>query len=651
MRHSGGAPSFIGGIGQNIVANVCASALGAVCVSAGIVKVGDSTSLAAWPLWSVIAGAGILLWAGNNLCRRAKTWLARAHATPSPGGQISVLLAQLEGDDEHCSRQAEVAAAIERRFGEGIAVTTWPESLRLQAGSNRDRHSKALKTVRRWLRHSGCSVLIWGHVKGPRALALRISNSADLGTELTYTLSEVELELADLLPETVSVGVFTSVVSESIAKQDISIASLGKTLDRLVMMLDLNLSHDLRLGVLACLGEVKSLLGDFSGDPVLLRQAAEHLNEAESLVSQATSSELVACLSMLRGQNLIRLSYVLGDYSQIDGAMVSLRKSLICLDRDKGYNAWVRCSMLVADLFYVVGSRNLDSELMQEAADLSTAVTEPPCRNLHPHLWAGGKQTSGRCSVAIGLVESKPSHLRQAVKEFDDALEVVDRLENPVGWAWMNKEKAIALLGLFDISKDFSTLRSAISCLQAAITEPALKDRRDVYAIAKLQLALCLVYLFADTEDEGLLVRAMRLCAAADTSGLSDATEQAATIECQVYGIAGFALEDPEVIDVGIAAAVGVLASMTAMSSGLRLWALHGNLGMAFTFRALLSGNAEDRLRAIKESEEALVVAQRMGSAGLCKASMDCLKARRTLLRPSTTRLEQSAPAPRIPVL
>lgn len=569
---------------------------------------------------------------GRNFLSRAASWWRRRQIVADEDGKVSILLAQLEGDDDQCSRRAAVALAIERRFGTGLTVTTWPEPLCLQEGSKLAREAAALQTASTWLRQTGCSALVWGHVKGQRALALRISTERALGMERTYTLSEIELEVADLLPEDVAAGVIAEIISDPGVLLDLSVSTLQRAKAKLEKALTLDLDGNQRLPIVICHASVMSLLGDFLLSDESLRNARKSLAEARSLLGGGGPSVLVANLDIIEAQMLVRSALAQGDMSALQRA-VNLAKRARANVADSPAAIRAQISMMVADLLFSIScGKNMDFQILTESRLVAEEVVACIKPTDYPQIWAGARQTAGRGMVVEGLFMSDVSMLEKAVNAFKEASTVLDRAESPCNWAWIQRETGYAYFCLFERTKNVKYLRSASIAYQTALSESAFKERPAEFAMCQIHLALSLAHLFAENEEDNLLVQALRLCLAADTSGYGDYDQLAAAIKCYVYALAGLSRQDTQAVDTGLEIARQTLEGMSPAASEFRRWTLHSNIGFAHTLRWFVSSDDLDRRAAVKSTEEALTVARRMKNASIEELTLDVLSQRKKLL-------------------
>lgn len=212
QKGSNAIGSFAGGVGQNIVANVCGGAMGAACVTLGLASSADLTSLDSWPSWLVVGGGLVALAFGGNLLRLAFRWRRRRRIGKA-GGQ---LIARLEGEDQdHAPKQRAISAAIRQGLGDAVAITLWPDELRLPDGRDIDAYTAVQRKAQRWLKQSGCDLLIWGHVKADHAVELAFASPVAAGAGRSYGLSSDRFELTADFGEELAMALAARVAVEA----------------------------------------------------------------------------------------------------------------------------------------------------------------------------------------------------------------------------------------------------------------------------------------------------------------------------------------------------------------------------------------------------------------------------------------------------
>ena len=273
-RSSGG---FIGGIGQNIIASICTTVIGTVCVTAGLTKSGDPSSTDNWPIWVVAVGAALVMGGGFNSLR---LWYERrrrlAAVTNASGERITLMIARLDGDTGDLKRR-EVDDAIRRVMGRDVEVVTWPETLAIPDGRDVDRAAAIQRMAQQWLQKRNADLLVHGYVKADRALSLAFISRDDSGEHRSYALSEDKFELPAEFGDDLAAALAARIAVEAAPAYERSsqIAVLDRALRRLEPV-----AARLREGAASAtvqmnLGTVLAALGERGSGSILLKRAVD----------------------------------------------------------------------------------------------------------------------------------------------------------------------------------------------------------------------------------------------------------------------------------------------------------------------------------------------------------------------------------------
>jgi hypothetical protein len=160
-----------------------------------------------WTAWQVLVGVGgvlaaLLVWYFQETLkqilptpRRIARWMKGRDVPAAPGTHFTVLVADLEGDDERLSQTRHVEAALEGY--EGLEVVRIGAGPRLaDTGSRTDRQLAAERQARARLEDKNGDVLIFGEVaEANRRLRLRFAarHESLQGGARSYALEAAEL--------------------------------------------------------------------------------------------------------------------------------------------------------------------------------------------------------------------------------------------------------------------------------------------------------------------------------------------------------------------------------------------------------------------------------------------------------------------------
>lgn len=116
------------GVAQSVTGNI-GSAVCAACFATGLSQTKDFNDPRNWPIWAgLLVGfsAAGFVGAGANA---ARLWWKRWRIGRSPGKRLTIVLADLAGDDSTRSQKQNVRDALRHYLGSSIHIITYPQTL------------------------------------------------------------------------------------------------------------------------------------------------------------------------------------------------------------------------------------------------------------------------------------------------------------------------------------------------------------------------------------------------------------------------------------------------------------------------------------------------------------------------------------------
>src|SRR5262249_40662202 len=161
-----------GGVAQSVTGNIVGSAVCAACFATGLSQTKDFNDPRNWPIWvGLLVGFSVAGFVGTG-ANAARLWWKKWRIARSQGNRLTVILADLVGDDSTRGQKQNVRDSLRYYLGSSIHIITYPQALATGEGDEDAEFAKAHATAQKILEGKRGDILIWGRVKSLAALAL-----------------------------------------------------------------------------------------------------------------------------------------------------------------------------------------------------------------------------------------------------------------------------------------------------------------------------------------------------------------------------------------------------------------------------------------------------------------------------------------------
>jgi tetratricopeptide (TPR) repeat protein len=345
--------------------------------------------------------------------RRIARWMKGRDVPPAPGTHFTVLIADLEGDDERLSQTSHVEAALEGH--EGLEVVRIGIGPRLgDAGSRSERQLAAERQGRARLQEKNGDVLIFGEVAEANSkLRLRFlaRHEGLQGKARSYAL-----EAADL-PK--------------------------------------NFGTDFNAALLAWVGASVAPATEQAGQYVadLLKPTAGKLRHLCTHLPAGLDADQRGSLVHSFALAVTVLGEQTGESAWLEEAVAAYRAALEVRTRERVPLDWAMTQNNLGNALSRLGEREDGTQRLQEAVEAYRAALEVRTRERVPLDWAMTQNNLGSALRALGEREDGASdagrgRLEEAVAAFRAALEVRTRERVPLQWAGTQNNLGNALRAL-----------------------------------------------------------------------------------------------------------------------------------------------------------------------------------------------------------
>ena len=194
------AEGFIAGVGQHVAASAVGSAICAGCVAVGLSQTDKFEDPKNWPIWAgllVAFGAFGFVGTGANA---ARLWWKKREISRSPGERLTVILADLVGDNSSRRQKQNVRNSLEHYLGSSTHIIAYPQVLAIDEGHLDAELAKTHAVAREILKDKGGDLLIWGRVKSANALALYFTGQSTTASKASPYMLVSDAERALELP-------------------------------------------------------------------------------------------------------------------------------------------------------------------------------------------------------------------------------------------------------------------------------------------------------------------------------------------------------------------------------------------------------------------------------------------------------------------
>jgi hypothetical protein len=381
---SGQLSNILGGVNGNLVF----SAVCGLCAALGVVKGNDISNAQNWPLWIVLLVTGVAAaGAVGGGANAARLWWRRRRIDRASGERLTIILADLVGNDPNASQKQNVSDSLVHFLGPCIDVLSYPRSFAIGDGNRDAEVRKTHRRVQKVLADKRGDVLIWGRVDPSGALALyfwgRSTDAAEGASFRSIGDGERPLDLpahfdrdlgAAIAGRVVAVGdalvektgSFLSPYAEHFADQIAPLVAHPKG----------NWTPDARGSVLFAFGLANALLG---------REKADG-----------------ACL---------------------ETAVAAYRAALEEWTRERVPLQWAMTQNNLGAALWTLGERESGTARLEEAVAAFRAALEERTRERVPLDWAMTQNNLGSALARLGERECGTARLEEAVGAYRAALE------------------------------------------------------------------------------------------------------------------------------------------------------------------------------------------------------------------------------------
>jgi tetratricopeptide (TPR) repeat protein len=442
--------------------------------------------------WTLLGGAagilgvgGLAVWYFQETLKRilpTPLRIARRLRTrdivPGEGTRFTILIADLDGDDDQLSQTRHVEAALRAQEGvEVVLIGSGPSPF--EKGSRAEHQIRAESQGReRLARHNG-DLLIWGEVAQANTrlrlhfLPRQEGVEGKRGTyhleaaELPKDFSEdfnaqlVALALASLAPVTEQQGSYLV---------DLLKQPAGK-LERLLKKGAPGFDPDQIAGLRLALARVALTLGEQTGDVKWLRRS---IDEGRKALEQFTRDRLP--MEWARAQNNLGIAFTLigrreSGTSHLEEAVAAYRAALEEYPRERLPLNWAMTQNNLGNALMVLGEREGSTARLEEAVAAFRAALEEWARERVPLDWAMAQTNLGNALALLGKRERGIAHLEEAVAAYRAALEERTRDRVPLDWAATQSNLGNALRVLGEREAAATRLEDAVIAYRAALEE------------------------------------------------------------------------------------------------------------------------------------------------------------------------------------
>jgi tetratricopeptide (TPR) repeat protein len=180
-----------------------------------------------------------------------------------------------------------------------------------------------------------------------------------------------------------------------------------------------------------------------------------------------------------------------GDAEALRRAIDSYRLEVMPLaPRSERPDDWAETQIHLGSRLRILGERQSDPELMQEAITAFNGALEVHTRELSPLGWARIQQDLGIVFETLGEWQGSAELLESASDQYRHALEVYTPSTTPVAWSTVQSDLGLSLLSLGQLRGDVSILDQAVAAFEAALTVYSPGDQPAEWAMATNNLGL-----------------------------------------------------------------------------------------------------------------------------------------------------------------
>jgi hypothetical protein len=298
-------------------ANLACSLAAAGCVALGEAQSRDMNDPKNWASWAalliVFGGVGLVGTGANGV----RLWFKKRNIGRSPGERLTVILADLVGDDSSRGQKQNVRDSLELYLGSSIHIIAYPQALAIAEGHFDAELTKTHAMAQRILENKRGDLLIWGRVKSANLLALYFTGRSVGTSEVSPYMLVSDAERALELPLNFDRDLGAAVAARVVAVGNALLGKVGSFLtpyaERFAEQIAPLVAHpkskwtpDARGAVLHAFGLAKNLAGREQADRTSLEEAVatyraleERTRARAPLQWAATQNNLGTALSTL----------------------------------------------------------------------------------------------------------------------------------------------------------------------------------------------------------------------------------------------------------------------------------------------------------------------------------------------------------------
>jgi tetratricopeptide (TPR) repeat protein len=476
-----GTGAYLNSVAQGVAGNLTFSAVCALCAAFGLIKGKDISDLQNWPLWMALVGlCGVgFVGAGANAFR---LWWKKRQIARASGERLTIILANLVGDDAHASQKEKVRDSLRHYLGASIQILKYPQAFAIAADGHDDAElAKTHKRAQKLLAQQRGDVLIWGRVDPSGGIALHFTGRlcATSETESYRQINETERPLE--LPIKFDRDLGAAIAARVVAVGDALIDRQGCFLNRyadtfaeqikpLVAHPKANWTADARGAVFFAYGVAKDLSGREHPDSAALEEAVAAYRTALEEWTRDRVPLDWAMTQMNLGNTLGKLGERENGTGRLEEAVAAFRAALEERTRDRPLD-WAMTQMNLGNALKTLGARESGTARLEEAVAAYRAALEEMTRDRVPLDWAMTQSNLGAALRTLGERENGTGRLEEAVAAYRAALEEMTRDRVPLAWAMTQSNLGNALSTLGERESGTARLEEAVAAYRAALEE------------------------------------------------------------------------------------------------------------------------------------------------------------------------------------
>ena len=429
-----GTGAYLSSVAQGVAGNLTFSAVCALCAAFGVIKGKDISDLQNWPLWILalvgLGGAGFV-GAGANALR---LWWKKRQIARASGERLTIILANLVGDDAHASQKQKVRDSLRHYLGASIEILKFPQAFAIAADGYDDAElAKTHKRAQKLLAGKRGDVLIWGRVDPSGGIALHFTgrSGATSEAESYRQISETErpLELPIKFDRDLGAAIAARVVEVVGALIDSEGCFLNRYADTFAEQIKSLVAHpkanwtpDARGTVFFAFGVAKGLAGRERADSAALEEAVAAFRAA---LKERTRERVPFHGAMTQdnlGTALFRLGERESGTGRLEEAVAAFRAALKEWTRERVPLQWATAQVNLGAALVALGSRESGTARLEEAVAAHRAALKEWTRERVPLQWATAQMNLGNALFRLGERESGTGRLEEAVAAYRAAL-------------------------------------------------------------------------------------------------------------------------------------------------------------------------------------------------------------------------------------